>query len=231
MKDNWKYVSINPTSESLKKVAGPRIIPKSIYHALGYSGTTEDIWLRKDAANRLIKAAALLPLGMELKVLDGWRSFELQLELYNEVKQRIEDNGFEGDLEAEISKFVSYPSIDENNPFPHATGGSVDLTLSFEGQEVDMGSSFDETTSRSKTNFYQGHNDSKYKKFNNNRNLLIAVMTHVGFSNYAEEWWHFDLGNQFHHSRVGGIARYGATSLDNIMSKEELAFERSIGIQ
>ena len=43
-----------------------------------------------------------------------------------------------------------------------------------------------------------------------NRRLLWNVMTQVGFSNYPEEWWHFDFGNQFDAIQSGRQAIYGA---------------------
>ncbi|MCG4287414.1 D-alanyl-D-alanine dipeptidase, partial [Lactobacillaceae bacterium KNUT 0156] len=32
--------------------------------------------------------------------------------------------------------------------------------------------------------------------YRENRRLLYHVMTQAGFTNYIEEWWHFDYGNQ-----------------------------------
>ena len=55
-----------------------------------------------------------------------------------------------------------------------------------------------------------------------NRRLLYNVMAHAGFSNYSEEWWHFDLGNQFDSARTGRLAIYGAATL----SEENLAWEK-----
>jgi D-alanyl-D-alanine dipeptidase len=45
-----------------------------------------------------------------------------------------------------------------------------------------------------------------------NRRMLCSVMTAAGFSNYAEEWWHYDFGNQFDSARTGRPARYGAAT-------------------
>ena len=35
-------------------------------------------------------------------------------------------------------------------------------------------------------------------------------MTEAGFTNYDEEYWHFDFGNQFDAARRRGTAIYGA---------------------
>lgn len=37
-------------------------------------------------------------------------------------------------------------------------------------------------------------------------------MTRAGFTNYDEEYWHFDLGNQFDAIRRNSVAIYGATA-------------------
>lgn len=35
--------------------------------------------------------------------------------------------------------------------------------------------------------------------FHQNRKILYDAMIIAGFTNYPEEWWHFDFGNQFSH--------------------------------
>jgi D-alanyl-D-alanine dipeptidase len=42
-----------------------------------------------------------------------------------------------------------------------------------------------------------------------NRRLLFHVLAEVGFTNYHEEWWHFDYGNQFWGKITGKQAIYG----------------------
>jgi len=55
----------------------------------------------------------------------------------------------------------------------------------------------------------------------NNRRLLWNVMVEAGFSNYPEEWWHFDFGNQFDAARTGHEAIYAAAQF----SKENESWE------
>lgn len=43
-----------------------------------------------------------------------------------------------------------------------------------------------------------------------NRRLLFNVLSQHGFTNYAEEWWHFDYGNQFWGRILSRCAIYGA---------------------
>ena len=54
-----------------------------------------------------------------------------------------------------------------------------------------------------------------------NRRLLWNVMDEAGFSNYPDEWWHFDFGNQFDAARTGREAKYAAA----VFSQENQAWE------
>ena len=46
--------------------------------------------------------------------------------------------------------------------------------------------------------------------FLKNRRLLYHVLTNAGFTNYREEWWYFDYGNQFWAKLNGTDSIYGA---------------------
>lgn len=196
-------VEVVPSDEGLCRVGGERVFSASAYAQRGYGTALPDVWLRKDAARRVAKASRLLPRGLGLLVWDGWRSLDLQEELYTQYRDEIKvGQGLEGaDLEEATRRFVSPPQPGA----PHTTGGTVDLTLCDErGGPLEMGGEFDQLDDCSRTDYYQDEGT-----FHKRRRLLLAVMTHVGFSNYPEEWWHFDLGNTWHHARVGGPARYG----------------------
>ena len=85
------------------------------------------------------------------------------------------------------------PSSDPKKPSPHSTGGSVDVTILDEsGIPLDMGTKFDDSSIASSTAYFEKVDDI----ITENRRLLYHVMTEQGFTNYSEEWWHFDYGNQ-----------------------------------
>ncbi|MED4919243.1 M15 family metallopeptidase, partial [Geobacillus thermodenitrificans] len=42
-----------------------------------------------------------------------------------------------------------------------------------------------------------------------NRKLLKSIMEKAGFTNYDEEWWHYDYGNQNWALKTGNEAIYG----------------------
>ena len=94
-----------------------------------------------------------------------------------------------------IRKFVSEPIEEKDVPPVHTTGGAVDVTiLDSNGNELEMGSGFDEFSDRTYTAYYENSKDERIRK---NRRLLYGVMTKAGFSNLPSEWWHYDYGNRF----------------------------------
>ncbi len=120
-----------------------------------------------------------------------------------------------------VSKYVSRPVADSLHPSPHLTGASIDLSLlDSVGKMVEMGTGFDDFTERSRTRYYEeleqhaGRLGNKERIVRDHRRLLFHVMAYAGFTNYSEEWWHFDYGNQFW-ARVTGepTALYSHCSL------------------
>jgi D-alanyl-D-alanine dipeptidase len=81
---------------------------------------------------------------------------------------------------------------------------------------LDMGTVFDGVHPETATRFYEGLDsaqlDERGQRCLINRRLFWNVMTTAGFSNYPEEWWHFDFGNQFDAARTGRGAIYGAAT-------------------
>lgn len=85
-------------------------------------------------------------------------------------------------------------------PSPHNTGGSVDLTICNSYDEpLPMGVEFDYFGPEVATNFYERRTliNPQEIVFRENRRLLYHTMDDAGISNYNEEYWHFDFGNQF----------------------------------
>lgn len=92
---------------------------------------------------------------------------------------------------------------------------------------LDMGTKFDEMSDAVSTCYYeeklaQEGLNGKETVYLKNRRMLHNVMAQAGFSNYSEEWFHHDLGNQFDAKRTGKKkAIFGAATL----SEENLAHE------
>jgi D-alanyl-D-alanine dipeptidase len=169
-----------------------------IYHREGYEEALAEVWLRAEAARRLVHAAGhLVALGYGLKLLDGWRPLQLQRTLravYGAALER--ESGLIGKaLEERLGAFVS--PVDTADPPPHATGGAVDVTLcaTDDGSDLDMGGSFDELGDRSLPNYYEERDiPAEQVEVRDRRRLLAQAMLEAGFWQLPTEWWHFEYG-------------------------------------
>ncbi len=127
--------------------------------------------LHKDAAIKLQEAINLAALrGLKFKIFDTFRPLKVQKFMYEK---------FSGD-------FVSNP---QNGSIPHCRGVAIDLTLvDLQGQELEMGSDFDEF---SELAFHNCEKISDLAK--KNRRILFDIMEAAGFDFYSKEWWHYQL--------------------------------------
>ena len=170
------------------------------YPEMGMKQAETNCLVRHEIYELLLSAAKKLPNGIKLKILDAWRPLALQQELfYVYSKKIINDFGLEKLSEEKrnefISKFVSLPSTDENYPPVHTTGGAIDVTLTdSNGNDLDMGTCFDDFSEKTHTAFFEVSNNNEIKE---NRRLLYTIMTDAGFTNLPSEWWHYDFGDHF----------------------------------
>lgn len=135
-------------------------------------------YLHKDAAEALqsaIKIAAKK--NLRFKIFDGFRPIKVQQFMYEQFPD-IDGTG----------GFVSNPLTGST---PHCRGVAVDLTLIDEdGNELEMGSDFDEFTDLA---FHNCERISPTAK--KNRALLFDIMKEAGWDFYSKEWWHYQLFN------------------------------------
>jgi len=73
----------------------------------------------------------------------------------------------------------------------HSAGSTVDLTMTYNGVPVDMGTGFDFFDPRAFTNARAVSAGVRA-----NRRRLVAAMKVHGFKNYSREWWHFTYARQ-----------------------------------
>ena len=128
-------------------------------------------YLHADAAARLARAVALAgALGLRLKLFDAFRPSEAQWRLWN----------FRPDPE-----FLADP----RRGSPHSRGVAVDLTLiDRDGVELPMGTPFDAFTPLS----HHGNTEVPVQA-QQNRLLLLGLMSAAGWDFYSKEWWHYQL--------------------------------------
>lgn len=169
------------------------------YPKLGMDNAIDKCYLKKDVYERLKIASSYLPDEYTLVILDAYRPFELQKELFDKYFKIIEkkfhlENYNEIDKNNFINKFVSIPN--KNNPPAHTTGGAVDVTLLYNGYYLDLGCKFDEFCNRTYTNYYKDYKDLESISIHKNRIILYNSMIKAGFTNLDSEYWHYDYGNK-----------------------------------
>ena len=202
--ESWKEIPIVECGEPLISIGDKhdRIVISPYYFKIGLNFSSNEIFIRESIFAKLVNALRYIPSDLFFVVWDGWRSFELQTILYNRIFQDIKSQNPKlcpEKIQEIAIKYVSFPNKNINNPSPHSTGGSIDLTLSNKSGELAMGTDFDDFTNKASTVFYEKKTEYSKKdiEIRNNRRLLYYAMKEVGLSNYPKEWWHFDYGNQF----------------------------------
>lgn len=184
--------------EPLVDVAGPRLVTDPVYARLQLEGASEQMLIRTGALARLNQAAEALPEGLGFLVLDTFRPLIVQQALWDwqERNVRAEHPHLSDEAVIDIVRhFVAFPTSDPLQPTPHRTGGAVDLTIIHleTGEELDMGTAFDEAIPRARTDWFEENPSSPVTE---NRRLLYTAMFHAGFANYPNEWWHYEFGTR-----------------------------------
>lgn len=230
--EGWRKINIRECGEiliPLSTIDPDHIAVDPQYYKKGYSKAIKECYARETVIQRLLKASEMLPQGWQIVILDGWRPLELQLQIFEDYKAKLrsEHPDFsEYRLKQEAQRYISLPSLNPEFPSPHVSGGAVDLTLRDNtGKNLDMGTEFDAFYEESYTRYYelkleQGGKLSHQEQIRlENRRILFHILTQAGFTNYPEEWWHFDYGNQFWARIKEKEAIYGIAFLKVINKK------------
>ena len=158
----------------------------------GRKGRHARLKVRASVAVRLGQAQAWLDTNhteCRLVVTDGYRSLEEQARYFRLARYivRLLHPFWPAELVREAAnKYVAAP--DGRTPPPHTTGGAVDVTLRLPtGELAYMGP---RGFSAARTDY--PHLPPQARR---NREILSTAMTHAGFSNYEEEWWHWSYGD------------------------------------
>lgn len=194
--DDYQSIQIKENNEPLVDLNLSNFLLEPAYFNQGFS-TEERIFLRKE----VVKKLTLIQKGLQLykfKIWDGFRPRSVQNKIYKEFWRDLKDKNPEwndGRLAIETRVFASNGEDFSKIP-PHVTGGAVDLTLvDFNGKELEMGSVFDHLGPESHSLYFEKSSLNIVAR--ENRRLLREAMLAGGFSCYADEWWHFDYGNQW----------------------------------
>ena len=169
----------------------PRITYGAAYLHQGLPGAEATCLVRREVARRLVEAAEKLPEGCTIHIFDSLRSLKVQKALYDQfyaVAAAEHPQATPEELEAIIDEFVAIPVKRLDRPSPHATGGAVDLTLTRNGQPLDMGTAFDDFTPLAHTGALEKDCPPELEAARQNRRLLYHLMASVGLVNYSSEW-------------------------------------------
>ncbi|MFD9907868.1 M15 family metallopeptidase [Streptomyces sp. NPDC059063] len=169
--------------------------------------------LREGVLQRLVKADGLLPDGLRLLFVEGYRPLSLQRRYFEEyaAELRAADPARPpAEIHAAASRYVSPPDI-----APHSAGAAVDLTLAGpDGKQLDMGTALNASPEESAGACYT-HADGISADARANRRTLGAALTAVGLVNYPTEWWHWSYGDRYWALATGAeCALYGPWEAD-----------------
>ncbi|MFF2777558.1 M15 family metallopeptidase [Streptomyces sp. NPDC058052] len=170
-------------------------------------------YLRQGVVERLIAAQELLPRGLRLLFVEGYRPPSLQREYFEEYAGQL--RAAQPDWSAEqihtaASRYVSPPSI-----APHSAGAAVDLTLAdADGRELDLGTRMNADPEESQGACYTDA-PGIGAEARAHRELLGSVLTAAGLVNYPTEWWHWSYGDRYWALMTGAAAAvYGPKEID-----------------
>ena len=191
-------VVANPSDEPMVRVEHRRIRVLANYWHAGWSTAIPTTWLRQGVMDRVAAVADALPDRWGLAVFDAWRPLELQRELYEAATA---DPNIQPGL-------MAPPSADPATPPPHLTGGAVDLTLTWDGTPLALGTGFDDITSRA----FVASLEDEPGPARHLRRALFHRMAAEGFVVYPGEWWHFEWGTRRWAGVRGDQPIYGPAS-------------------
>ena len=166
-----------------------------------------DVLVRAGLAGRLLDARAVLPAGVDLRVIEGHRSVADQRAIIDEYSRELRvlhPDADEPELTRLYSRFVAPVAV-----APHVAGAAVDLTLVDDaGKEMWMGTPVDATPEQSAgACFFAADVDRTAR---HNRTVLADALTGAGLVNYPTEWWHWSYGDRYWCHRTGAAqAPYG----------------------
>lgn len=150
--------------------------------------------LRANVADKLVAAQATLPAGVQFLVIEGHRPAMLQQHYFDEHRARLTQSHPEWESErllTETSKHIAPLAV-----APHPCGAAVDLTLTKDGRELDLGTPVNATPESSDGACFTAA-ENIADEVRNWREVLGGALSDVGLVNYPPEWWHWSYGDRY----------------------------------
>ncbi len=184
--------------EPLVPIRHRRIRTLANYWHGGWAHAIAETYVRAEVSRRLSAIADGMAPRWGLAIFDAWRPLALQQVLFDAAyADPVTEPGF-----------MAPVSHDPSTPPPHLTGGAVDLTLTFDGKPLALGTGFDDTTSAAHTASFEGTEGVPREL----RRHLYHLMHAQGFVVYQFEWWHFEYGTRRWAAITGQAPIYRAAS-------------------
>ncbi|MFE7352439.1 M15 family metallopeptidase [Streptomyces sp. NPDC057543] len=190
---DWRVAAI-PVQERGEVLLDARV------HGLMVDDRKEDAagaWahVRQGVLTRLQQAQSLLPGGVQLLFIEGYRPPSLQrryFEEYSDELARAHPDWQAAAIREAASRFVSPPEI-----APHSAGAAVDVTLvDHRGRELDMGTRVNASPEESSGACYTDAPNLSTRA-RTNRATLGGALSTAGLINYGTEWWHWSFGDRY----------------------------------
>lgn len=159
--------------------------------------------LRATVLEKILQAQTQLPVHLRFCLYEGYRSLELQQQLFQTFYQKIvheHPDWQPGMIFRETTKLVApVTNLDgTKNVPPHSTGAAVDLYLvDMNGTPVDMGIHPADWLSdlEGKLSLTDSGHISPAAKAH--RTIMAKALSSVGFINYPTEYWHWSYGDRY----------------------------------
>lgn len=159
-------------------------------HVKKYSDNNH-ILLNEDALVALKKAENDLPFNYQFTITYGYRTLQEQTEIVKQTEEELKDHPNKDELLKTYTGGYEELKLTTFSNLNHRSGYAVDLKLTKDGKEIDLGGEqMNETDSLS---YYQTKQNltKKEQTIRDNREILSKALTKHGFENYPKEWWHW----------------------------------------
>ncbi len=166
------------------------VVPDLAVSGLKAELGADRLHVRAGVADRMAEAQRLLPDGVRLLFVEGWRAPLVQRHYFDSYRDTLRAEGIEpAELDRLASRYVSPPQL-----APHTAGAAVDLTLgTADGAELDLGTRVNASPEESDGACYTAAANISAEAVAN-RAILSRAMEQAGFVNYPTEWWHWSYG-------------------------------------
>lgn len=192
-KSEWEKVFINDKKEQMVEIRET----KRLKIDLVKKQYITSFFVRKTVAEKLQKVSEILPEGINLVLIEGYRTLKSQQESWDKKFQKLKSenpNWTNDEVEKQVRLVIAKPTPLAN----HHCGGAIDVTLAYEdGNLLDMGTPYpSEAMSNEWYKKFQMLSDEISDKQKLNRKILRDAMETQDFVWYPGEWWHYCWGDR-----------------------------------